>query len=46
MTNAPPNSLFLLNNNFAFCLSNKVFPKNVPSPRPELEFISFDLDLI
>ena len=45
-TNAPPNLLFLLNSKFAPCLSNKVFPKNVPRPNPELELNSFDFDLI
>ena len=46
ITKAPPRSLFLLNSSFAFCLSNNVLPKKVPSPRPEFELNSLDLDLI
>ncbi len=46
ITSAPPRSLFLLNDKFAPCLSNNVFPKNVPRPNPELELNSIDLDLI
>ena len=46
MTKAPPKSLFLLKANFAFCLSSKVFPKNVPRPKPEFELSSLDFDLI
>ena len=46
VTNAPPSSVFLLNDKFAPCLSNNVFPKNVPRPNPELEFNSIDLDFI
>ena len=42
-TNAPPNLPFLLNFKYAPCLSNKVFPKNVPNPKPELELISFGI---
>ena len=45
-TEAPPKFLSSLNDSFAFCLSNKVLPKKVPRPRPELEFISNDLDFI
>ena len=37
---------FFLNSNFAFFLSNNVFPKNVPNPSPEFELNSFDFDLI
>ena len=45
-TEAPPKFLSSLNDSFAFCLSNKVFPKKVPRPKPEFEFNSNDLDLM
>ena len=45
-TEAPPKFLSSLKRSLAFCLSNKVFPKKVPRPKPEFEFNSNDLDLI
>ena len=36
-TKAPPR-LVLENSIIAFFLSNKVFPINVPKPRPDLDF--------
>ena len=45
-TDAPPKFLSLLKNNLALFLSNKVFPKKVPRPKPEFEFNSNDLDFI
>ena len=45
-TEAPPKFLSSLNKSLAFCLSNKVFPKKVPKPKPEFEFNSNELDFI
>ena len=41
ITSAPPRSLFLLNDKFAPCLSNNVFPKNTPVHPTELGLVEY-----
>ena len=44
-TKAPP-LVDLENSMIAFFLSNKVFPINVPNPKPDLDFNFLDLEEI
>ena len=45
VTFAPPLVLELLKSIFAKFFSNKVFPINIPSPKPVADFLSISFDL-